>query len=88
MTKYGREFTKNFLKDIKKIKSHYEIQERLKNKIEEIIEDPSHYKPLRNILKNHRRVQIGSFVLIFEINKSEKLIIFQAFKHHNEVYNN
>ncbi len=51
MTKYWREFTKDFLKDIKKIKSHYEIQKRLKDKIEEIIENPSHYKPLRNILK-------------------------------------
>jgi mRNA-degrading endonuclease RelE of RelBE toxin-antitoxin system len=73
-------------KNLKKIKSDFSLQKRLQNKVEEILECPHHYKNLRNVLKNRQRVHIGSFVLIFEVIRSERLVIFHRFKHHDEVY--
>ena len=59
---------------------------QLEKKIAEILENPDHYKPLRGEMKNKRRVHVGSFVLIFEINEEEKSVIFLEFAHHNEAY--
>ncbi len=70
----------------RKIKSDFDLQQRLRSKIEEIVADPGHYKPLRNVLKNKRRTHIGSYVLIFEVHEDEKIISFERFRHHDEVY--
>jgi len=51
-----------------------------------LAENPHHYKPLRNVLKNKRRVHIGNFVLIFEILEEDKIVVFHTFKHHDEAY--
>ena len=59
---------------------------RIDKKINEILQNPHHYKPLRNDLKNTRRVQIGSYVLIFEIDEKKKIVTFLRFKHHDEIY--
>lgn len=49
----------------KKDRKRYEI---CMKKIEEIVGDPEHYKPLRYDMKNIRRVHIAkSFVLTFKI---------------------
>ncbi len=86
MSNYGAEYTRKFKRDLRKIKTDFELQKRLRKKIEEILKNPHHYKPLRNILKNTRRVHIGSFVLIFEIDEERKMVIFRTFRHHDEVY--
>ncbi|MBU0698605.1 MAG: type II toxin-antitoxin system mRNA interferase toxin, RelE/StbE family [Pseudomonadota bacterium] len=86
MSKYSRDFTKEFEKDLKKIRFDFELQKRLKNKIEEVLKNPHHYKPLRHVLKGMRRIHIGSFVLIFEIIENEKAVAFHRFKHHDEAY--
>ena len=86
MNNYKRHFKSEFLKDLKKIKSNFEIKKRLDKKIKEILENPYHYKPLRNVFKNKRRTHIGSFVLIFEIDEQNKLITFHSFQHHDNAY--
>jgi YafQ family addiction module toxin component len=86
MIKFNKLYLPSFEKDLKNIKSNFKLQKRLKNKIEEIVENPYHYKPLRNVLRNRRRVHIGSYVLIFEINVGEKTIIFHTFSHHDQAY--
>ncbi|MBF0510164.1 MAG: type II toxin-antitoxin system RelE/ParE family toxin [Deltaproteobacteria bacterium] len=86
MTKYNSEFSKEFKKDLKKIRSNFDLQEKLEDKMEAILEDPHHYKTLRNILKNKRRAHLGSFVLIFRIIEEEKMVIFESLKHHDEAY--
>jgi len=86
MINFERKYTSDFEKDLKKVKSNFKLQKRLFNKIKEIIENPYHYKPLRNVLRNRRRVHIGSYVLIFEINEGEKTIIFHTFNHHDQAY--
>ena len=43
-----------------------------------------HFKNLRGNLKDYKRVHVGSFVLIFKIEKNT--IIFAKFVHHDEAY--
>ncbi|MFH1710982.1 MAG: addiction module toxin RelE [Nanoarchaeota archaeon] len=69
----------------KKDKSTYE---QLMKKIEEVINSPSveHYKNLRYDLSDKKRVQVGHFVLVFKFNKTENLIEFDDFDHHDVIY--
>lgn len=56
-------------------------------KISEIIENPHHYKNLRKPLHHLKRIHIGkSFVLVFSVNEKEKMIVFEEFDHHDNVY--
>lgn len=41
-------------------------------------------KPLRNVLRNYRRMHMGSFVLLYEICGKE--IRFLDFDHHDKIY--
>jgi YafQ family addiction module toxin component len=82
---YESEFTREFLDRIKKLKKKDNLLfKRLESKIEEILENPSHYKPLRDDLKGTRRVHVGHFVIIFKIE--DETVIFISFKHHNDAY--
>lgn len=83
---YHQDFTEILKKDLKRLKKNRELLVKMKNKVLEIAENPYHYKPLRNVLKNRRRVHIGSYVLIFEIIESSKTVVFHVFRHHNEAY--
>lgn len=63
------------------------LREALENKMNEIIQNPQHYKPLRYGLAGERRVHImKSFVLKFEIDESTKTVEFIAFDHHDDAY--
>ena len=57
------------------------------NKIEEILENPQHYKPLKYDLAGERRVHLmKSFVLKFTIGENTKTVEFIFFWHHDEAY--
>lgn len=63
------------------------MHERILKKIQEIINsDPEHYKNLRHDLKEFKRVQFGSFILVFKFVKSENKIYFEDFDHHDKIY--
>ena len=62
--------------------------EYITKKIQEIRENPYHFKPLRKPLQNFRRVHIGNFVLVYSINEKTKTIVIERYKHHDEVYKN
>nr|WP_319372742.1 type II toxin-antitoxin system mRNA interferase toxin, RelE/StbE family [uncultured Methanobacterium sp.] len=53
-------------------------------KMEQITDNPLHYKPLSGDLHGFRRVHVGDFVLIYEIDRSR--VIFQDYNHHDLVY--
>ena len=56
-------------------------------KVNEIILNPNHYKPLRAPMQNKRRVHIsGSFVLIFKIDEERKVVQLLEFEHHDKSY--
>lgn len=81
---YKQDFTKSFLQDVKDIKKDKNLLNRLNRKIDEILENPEHYKPLKKDLKGKRRAHISSYVIIFELKKDT--IIFHTFKHHDYAY--
>ena len=82
---YEADFTDEFLRLAKKLKKkNPAMLKRIEKKIEEILENPEHYKPLKKKLKGKRRVQAGSFVLVFEVKG--KTVEFKSFTHHNHAY--
>ncbi len=71
----------------KLFKKDRKMYEAVMKKIEEIIQNPYHYKPLKYDLAGERRVHImKSFVLKFEINENTKIVSFIFFGHHDEVF--
>jgi YafQ family addiction module toxin component len=75
---------KKFKKLQKKDKEMLRLIER---KVQDILEDPYRFKPLRKSLQNKRRVHIGGpFVLIYEVNEEEKMVTLFDFDHHDNIY--
>ncbi len=70
---------------IKKLsKTKPTVFKNLKKQILKIVVNPDMGKPLRNVLKNCRRVHIGPFVLIYEIARNEIRLL--DFDHHDKIY--
>jgi YafQ family addiction module toxin component len=56
-------------------------------KIDEILENPQHYKNLRRPLQNWKRVHIdGPFVLTFSVNENTKTVTIEDYDHHDRIY--
>ena len=85
---YSIEINPSCQKDIDKLcKKNPVLRESLEKKMNEIIQNPQHYKPLKYDLAGERRVHIlKSFVLKFEINEQNKIVSFLFFGHHDEAY--
>ena len=80
----AEELNKVFAKLAKRDKVTFEA---INKKVNEILKNPSHYKPLRAPMQNKRRVHIaGSFVLIFKIDEEKKLVQLLEFEHHDKAY--
>lgn len=63
------------------------LEDSLKKKMKQILENPQHYKPLSYDLAGERRVHImKSFVLNYEINEATKTVNFIFFGYHDEAY--
>jgi len=60
----------------------------VRNKIAQIIGSDivfiNHFKNLRGSLSQYKRVHVGSFVLMFKVEKD--IIIFDRFRHHDDAY--
>lgn len=62
----------------------YEI---VNKKIDQILENPYQFKPLRAPMQNFRRVHIDkSFVLIYSIDEPNKKVIIEDYDHHDNIY--
>ncbi|MBU1199552.1 MAG: type II toxin-antitoxin system RelE/ParE family toxin [Nanoarchaeota archaeon] len=84
---YTKKVKENLDEELAKLaKKDPVLVQRVDKKIDEILLNPYHYKPLRNDLKNKRRVQIGCYVLVFQIIEEEKVVEFLRFNHHDDVY--
>ena len=56
-------------------------------KVQQIIQKPYHFKPLRGDLHGARRVHIdSSFVLIYEIDENNRSIRVLDYDHHDVIY--
>ena len=75
---------KSFRKLAKKDKVTFSA---INKKINEILTNPQHYKPLKAPMQNLRRVHIsGSFVLIYKIIEETKTVKLIEFEHHDKAY--
>ena len=82
---YTIEFSAEFDKSIKKLKKNDKAMfEQIQNKLIEIVQNPEHYKPLKNVLAGFRRIHFGSFVLIYAIESNIVRII--SLEHHDKAY--
>jgi len=86
--RYGIEIKPSCKESINKLCRKNPVLERaISNKIEQILENPQHFKPLRHDLAGERRVHImKSFVLKYEIDENAKIVTFLFFGHHDEAY--
>ncbi len=75
-------------KKFKKLrKKDREMLQLIDKKVQDILDNPHRFKPLRKPLQNKRRVHIaGSFVLVYEIDDEENLVTLLDFDHHDNVY--
>ena len=82
---YEAIFSNEFKKQLKKIKKKDKaLYERLERKIRAILIEPTHLKHLRNVLKEQQRVQLGPFVLKFELKNNK--VYFITLSHHDRAY--
>jgi len=86
---YSYEVKPHLKKILKKVsKRDKNLYEQILKKIEDIIksEGIEHYKNLRYDMKDCKRVHIGHFVLVFSFDKSQNLVSFEDFDHHDNIY--
>ena len=83
---YELKTTKKFDKIFVKLTKKDPIQANsIIKKIEQILKNPEHFKPLRANMKGVRRVHIdSSFVLIYEIKG--RFVILLDYDHHDNIY--
>lgn len=78
------ELDKKLAKLYKKNKKQYDI---IMNKIEEIVQNPQHYKNLRAPLQHLKEVHIDKhFVLTFSVDENTKKVTLEDFEHHDEIF--
>ena len=58
----------------------------VEKKVREILEDPYRFKPLRAPMQNKRRVHVGPFVLVYEVDEVRRIVTILDFEHHDAVY--
>lgn len=63
------------------------LLEIIDKKVDQILDNPHHFKPLRGDMRGSRRVHIeGPFVLTYEIDEQRKIVRLLDFDHHDKVY--
>lgn len=85
---YNKEIKPSCLKDIEKLcKKNPVLADALENKMNEILKNPQHFKPLKYDLAGEKRVHImKSFVLKYEVDENTKTVTFIFFGHHDEAF--
>ena len=82
---YKPVFGNNFRKILERLsRKDKSLVLKIEKQIIRVLKEPTLGKPLRNILRNQRRVHIDPFVLIYEIHDNE--IWFLDFCHHDRIY--
>jgi len=70
---------------MKKLKKKDKVMyDQIQKKLIDLVENPDHFKPLRNILAGYRRIHFGSFILIYKIDGDIIRII--SLDHHDKSY--
>ena len=84
---YSLEVVESVDKIFKKLKKKDSAQlEALSKKVNEILENPQQFKPLKSPMQHMRRVHVGSFVLVYDIGEARKVVTVRRYEHHDNVY--
>jgi YafQ family addiction module toxin component len=82
---YIIEFSSQFEKSMKKLKKKDKtLFNQIQKKLIEIVQNPEHFKSLRNVLSGYRRIHFGPFVLVYKIEGNIIRII--SLDHHDKSY--
>jgi len=68
--------TRQFSIDFKKLKDR-KTQQTIKNKFEEVSQDPTRYKRLHYDLKGSFRLRVGPFRILYSIDESKQEIYLE-----------
>ena len=60
--------------------------EAVSKKVNEILENPHQFKPLKSPMQHMRRMHVGSFVLVYDIDEGRKVVTIRRYEHHDDVY--
>ncbi|MEA2003616.1 MAG: addiction module toxin RelE [archaeon] len=89
---WNYEYSEILVKKLKKLKkrnfAQYSIiMKKIDDVKQKATSNPEHYKNLRYDLSDFKRVHIDKhFVLTFRINKTEKIVSFIDYDHHDNIY--
>lgn len=77
-----------FTRDFRRLCSrNAAFRNAVEKKVQQILRNPLHYKPLRAPLAGVRRVHVaGSFVLLFEPDAKQSVVRLLRLAHHDEAY--
>jgi YafQ family addiction module toxin component len=82
---YFVEFSSHLEKSMKKLEKKDKVLfSQIQKKLIDIVQDPEHYKSLKNVLAGYRRIHFGPFVLVFKIEENVVRII--SLDHHDKAY--
>jgi len=81
------EVAKNVDKIFEKLgKKNPEQLEEINKKVQQILENPHQFKPLKFPMQHMRRVHIGSFILIYDIDEDRRIVTIRRYEHHDKAY--
>ncbi len=85
---YSLEVSEDLDKKLKKLaKKNKKQVEIINKKVQQILQNPYHFKSLKGDMKGARRVHIDtSFVLTYEIDENNKIIKLLDYDHHDKIY--
>ena len=84
---YSLEVVETVNKIFKKLQKKDHAQfDAVKKKVNEILENPQQFKPLKNPMQHMRRGHVGSFVLVYDIDEARKVVTVRRYEHHDRVY--
>jgi YafQ family addiction module toxin component len=84
---YTLEIDDNVDKEFRKLAKKDKKQlEAVNKKIEQILNDPSQFKPLKYPLEGLRRVHVGPFVIIYEVFEDAQTVRILKYSHHDKAY--
>jgi YafQ family addiction module toxin component len=84
---YSLEVVEKVDRIFKKLRKKDSMQfEAVSKKVSQILENPQQFKQLKIPMQHMRRVHVGSFVLIYDIDEKTKVVTIRRYEHHDNVY--
>lgn len=88
---YKLEVRESVVKALKKLKRknrvrYNAIHKKVKEILQNILQNPRRYKSLKKPLQHLKRVHFGPFVLTFSIDEKTRTVILEDYRHHDEIY--